>query len=95
MRGELFFPQDARMRATVECEVKPYRQPDDPQHVEKISYRYIERPRKGFEFHKDVPLTLRLEDGRELQVQIQYEATTPDGQFIGLLRILNRSAAEA
>jgi len=72
----------------LDCQVSEYRQPGDPHHSIRILYTYQERPAKGLELHKDAPLQLRLEDGRQAKVIMQHESVTPDGRIIGVLRVI-------
>lgn len=94
MRGELFLPKDTKPAAVLECQISEYRRPGDRDHSLRVLYTYQERLKKGLELYRDVPLWLRLEDGRELSVLMQHEAITPDGRIIGVLRVLNGTAKE-
>ncbi|MCS7219718.1 MAG: hypothetical protein RML36_12405 [Anaerolineae bacterium] len=89
MRGELFLPKDTKPAAVLECQFTEYRRPGDRDHSVRVLYTCQERLRKGLELYRDVPLRLRLEDGRELSVLMQYEAITPDGRIVGVLRVLD------
>ncbi len=92
MRGELFLPKEARPAAVLECQISEYRRPGDRDHSVRVLYTCQERLRKGLELYRDVPLRLRLEDGRQLSVILQHEAITPDGRIVGVLRVLDGTA---
>ena len=88
MKGELFLPNKDKPEAILDCQIAEYREPDDPDHSVRIVYTYEKRPKPGLELYKDVPLRLRLDDGRETSVILQHEATTPDGRITGVLRVV-------
>jgi len=88
MKGELFLPESDKPTAVLDCKIAEYRKPGDPDHSIRITYTYQERGKKMIELHKDTPLRLRLEDGRETSVRLQYQSITPDGRIIGVLRVV-------
>ncbi len=92
MKGELFLPKDIKPAAVLECQISEYRRPGDRDHSVHILYTCQERLRKGLELYKGVPLQLRLEDGRQFSVILQYESITPDGRIAGVLRVLDGTA---
>ncbi len=88
MKGEIFLPKDEKPAAVLDCKITKYRKPEEKDHGARIVYTYEERLKKGLELYKDVPLRLRLEDGREVSVVIQHESVTPDKRIIGVLRVV-------
>ena len=88
MKAEIFLPKDKKPAAVLDCKVAKYRKPGDRDHSVRLFYTYEERLKKGLELYKDVPLRLRLEDGREVSVIIQHESVTPDKRIVGVLRVV-------
>ena len=88
MRGELFLPGKTKPAAILDCQITEYRRAGDPEHSVRIVYTYAERPKKGLELYKGIPLKLKLDDGREASVIIQYESVTPDSRIAGVLRVV-------
>jgi hypothetical protein len=88
VKGELFLPKNIKPAAVLDCRIAEYRRSGDPHHSIRVLYTYQERPAKGLELHKDVPLQLRLEDGRQAKIIVQHESVTPDGRITGVLRVI-------
>jgi len=90
MKATLYMPEQNDPVAIFD-EVKIVKMNDN--HVQsqnRITYksRRINASRTMVELHRDIPLSLRLEDGRNCEVMLQHASMDQEGNAVGVLRVL-------
>jgi len=90
MKAELYMPEQGDPVAIFD-EVKVVKMNDN--HVQsqnRITYksRRINAGRAMVELHRDVEMSLRIEDGRSCDVILQHASMDQEGNAVGVFRVL-------
>lgn len=96
MNGKLYLNESKEPVAILDS-VEIVRMNDNHQDSpERIFYRTkrLNPGKKMSELYRDVVMRLELEDGRSANVLIQHSSLSGDGEFVGVLRVVDQIAAK-